>query len=56
MDRETALKDFQDRLKPYESIYETLDEEYDKDIPYIKLYNVANRIDIIIIGWSIFNS
>ena len=44
MDRDTALKDFQDRLKQYESIYETLDEEYDKEIPYIKLYNVDKRL------------
>ena len=40
MDPEEARKDFQDRLRQYESIYETLDEEKDRDIPYIKLYNV----------------
>lgn len=40
MNREEAMKDFQERLKQYESIYETMDEVYDKDIPYIKLYNV----------------
>ena len=40
MDPETARKDFADRIKKYESIYETLDEVIDKDIPYIKLYNV----------------
>ena len=34
------MKDFQERLKQYESIYETMDEVDDKDIPYIKLYNV----------------
>lgn len=44
MDRETALKDFEDRLKQYESIYETLDEEFDKDTPYIKLYNVGQYL------------
>ena len=44
MDRETALKDFKDRMKKYESIYETLDVEYDKDIPYIKLYNVGQYL------------
>lgn len=42
MDPEEARRDFQERLKQYESIYETLDEELDKDIPYIKLYNVVS--------------
>lgn len=40
MDPEEARRDFQERLKQYESIYEPVDEELDKDIPYIKLYNV----------------
>ena len=40
MDPEEARKDFQERLRQYESIYETLDEVKDRDIPYIKLYNV----------------
>lgn len=44
MDRETALKDFQDRMRKYESIYETLDRDFDKDIPYIKLYNVGQYL------------
>ena len=43
MDPEEARRDFQDRLKQYESIYEPVDEELDKDIPYIKLYNVLNQ-------------
>ena len=44
MNKEDAMKDFLLRLKQYESIYQTMDEDYDKDIPYIKLYNVcANR-------------
>ena len=43
MDPEEARRDFQDRLKQYESIYEPVDEELDKDIPYIKLYNVLNE-------------
>lgn len=34
------MKDFLLRLKQYESIYQTMDEDYDKDTPYIKLYNV----------------
>ena len=42
MDPDEARNDFQKRLKEYESIYETLDEKYDKDIPYIKFYNVAH--------------
>ena len=40
MDPEVARKDFAERLKQYESIYETLDEQLDKGIAYIKLYNV----------------
>lgn len=43
MDPEMARKDFADRIKKYESIYETMDEVIDKDIPYIKLYNVCWR-------------
>ena len=49
MDPEEARRDFQDRLKQYESIYEPVDEELDKDIPYIKLYNVLNER----FGWFI---
>ena len=44
MDPEEARRDFQDRLKQYESIYEPVDEELDKDIPYIKLYNVFSAL------------
>ena len=43
MDPEEARRVFQERLKQYESIYEPVDEELDKDIPYIKLYNVLNE-------------
>lgn len=42
MDPDEARSDFQKRLKEYESIYETLDENYDRDIPYIKFYNVRD--------------
>ena len=41
MDPEEARRDFQDRLKQYESIYEPVDEELDKDIPDIMLYHVV---------------
>lgn len=43
MDRELALKDFTERLKQYESIYEPLDRAYDKNSPFIKLYNVRQK-------------
>ena len=43
MDPDEARRDFQERLKQYESIYETLDEMLDKDIPYIKFYNVSGE-------------
>ena len=38
MDPEVARKDFAERLKQYESIYETLDEQLDKGIAYIKCF------------------
>lgn len=44
MDPEAARHDFQERLQQYESIYETLDEEKDKEISYIKLYNVGQYL------------
>lgn len=44
MDPEAARRDFQERLQQYESIYETLDEEKDRDISYIKLYNVGQYL------------
>lgn len=44
MDPEAARRDFQERLQQYESIYETLDEEKDRDISYIKLYNVGRYL------------
>ena len=50
MDPEAARRDFQDRLKQYESIYEPVDEVLDKDIPYIKLYNVASTAISLWIG------
>ena len=43
MDPDEARRDFQERLRQYESIYETLDETLDKDIPYIKFYNVSGE-------------
>ena len=56
MDPDEARRDFQERLKQYESIYETLDEMLDKDIPYIKFYNVSEvmrRLDSISLRISV---
>lgn len=47
---DTAIKDFQERIKNYELAYETLDNKKDKELSWVKIHNVddryeANRID-----------
>lgn len=45
MDPEVAKKDFMDRLKAYESVYETIEDDEDNGlISYIKLINVGQKI------------
>lgn len=44
-DRDAALKDFKQRVKAYEAVYETIEDNEDRgDIQYIKLYNVGQKV------------
>ncbi|CAN0173020.1 unnamed protein product, partial [Laminaria digitata] len=44
-DRDAALKDFKQRVKAYETVYETIEDNEDGgDIQYIKLYNVGQKV------------
>eukprot|EP01084_Bolivina_argentea_P174685 302576_1 len=45
MDKDKALADFKERVKRYEAVYETIDdEEDDNQVQYIKLYNVGQKV------------
>ncbi|KAH3901115.1 probable Fructose-2,6-bisphosphatase [Saccharomycodes ludwigii] len=41
---EVATKDFLNRIKKYEKIYEPLDETYDQDLTFAKLINIAQQV------------
>ena len=43
MDKEKAVDDFRRRISHYESLYEPLDEEYDREYSYIRIYNQGER-------------
>lgn len=43
MDKEVAMQDFLKRIEHYEARYEPIDDEKDKDIPYIKIINQGQR-------------
>ncbi|KAM7539399.1 hypothetical protein Aperf_G00000048343 [Anoplocephala perfoliata] len=43
MDKEAAMKDFLKRIEYYEARYEPIDDERDRDIPYIKIINQGQR-------------
>jgi hypothetical protein len=50
VDPEQAVADFEMRIKNYELAYETMDHIKDKELSWVKIYNVdqryeANRID-----------
>ena len=38
-DKDDALVDFKKRIAHYQDAYEPLDETYDKDLSFIKIYN-----------------
>lgn len=45
MDHDEALRDFTERVKAYEAVYEPVsDDEYEGRIAYIKLYNVGQKV------------
>lgn len=41
-----ARSDFMKRVEEYEKIYETISEEDEKDLSYIKLFNVGEHLDL----------
>jgi len=43
VDRDHAIEDFKDRIKVYETQYHTLDEDHDKNLSFIKIYNQGER-------------
>ena len=44
MDPEAATQDFLRRISNYEKVYEPLDRDYDKDLTFVKLINVAQEV------------
>lgn len=46
IDPDVATKDFLERISKYESVYEPLDEEVDKDKTFVRLINVAQQVII----------
>ncbi len=49
VDKDFALQDFLKRIEHYAARYEPIDDDIDKDLPYIKIFNqgqryLANRI------------
>ena len=44
-DPETAAKDFRNRIRNYEKVYQTIDED-EKDLTYVKLIDVGNQVII----------
>lgn len=43
IDKEKAVVDFLERIKHYEVAYEPLDEEHDKDLSFIKIFNQGEK-------------
>ena len=42
-DSEKAVQDFQERIQLYEKQYETIDEVFDKNKSFIKIFNVGQK-------------
>ena len=43
LDKEKAVEDFKERIAHYEECYEALDEEYDRDKSFIRIYNQGEK-------------
>ena len=41
--KDTAMEDFKKRIAHYENSYEAIDEEKDKDMSYIRIYNQGEK-------------
>ena len=46
MPPEQAERDFRERIKHYESTYEPIDEELDRNMTYIKMVNVGSLVTV----------
>ncbi|KAL9114539.1 MAG: hypothetical protein Q9227_001620 [Pyrenula ochraceoflavens] len=53
-DPEEAAKDFRNRIRNYEKVYETIDES-ERDMAYVKLINVGHKVIINLHGESEYN-
>ena len=45
-DPEEAAKDFRNRIRNYEKVYQTIDDKYENDLTYVKLINVGRQVII----------
>ena len=43
MNNDMAVKDFKQRIQHYEAFYQDIDEQYDKDMSFIKIYNQGEK-------------
>ena len=43
LDKDHAVQDFKERIAVYEDQYCTLDEEHDKNLSFIKIFNQGER-------------
>jgi len=43
VDKDQAIEDFKERISVYERQYCTLDEEHDKNLSFIKIFNQGER-------------
>ena len=43
IDKEVAVSDFLSRIKHYEEYYDPIDEERDKDVPFIKIFDQGEK-------------
>ena len=44
MDRETALDDFLQRIGHYKNIYQTMEEEHEGDLSFMKIVNAGEKL------------
>ena len=52
-DEAGAIDDFYKRMRHYEDTYETLDETFDRDLSFIKIFNQGEKFLVNKVqGWS----
>ena len=45
-DKETILHDFLERINHYEKLYETLDENLEPDLAYLKIFDTGRKVTV----------